>query len=311
MNSDIEVSVYCLAYNHGRYIAQALEGFVKQKTTFHYEVIVHDDASSDNTAKVIAEYASRYPDIIKPVYQRENQYSKGVSILDQFIEPILNSKKYYAICEGDDYWIDENKLQIQYDYMENHENCSMCVHNTKKIAEDGNDLHLVFNTSATDTEYSTEEIIKAGGGGLFHTSSFFWRKKYGLSVPDSFKIKGIGDYTRAIYLSTVGDIYYFGKVMSAYRIGSVNSWMKSTTGNTDKMTHHIELIVAGLERMNQYTERNYNEAFNLAIAQNKFRLCEIKRDYKNIFRDPVLLSVYKEKSLTQKLKIWLKMLLKR
>ena len=70
--SEIEVSVCCLAYNHEKYIRDALEGFVNQNTNFRYEVLVHDDASTDKTAKIIEEYEERYPDIIKAIYQKEN-----------------------------------------------------------------------------------------------------------------------------------------------------------------------------------------------------------------------------------------------
>ena len=109
MEDGIVVSVYCLAYNHEQYIRDALEGFVRQKTNFRYEVLVHDDASTDNTPAIIREYAQKYPDIIKPIFQTENQYSKGVKILPEIIHP-KSSGRYIAFCEGDDYWCDENKL---------------------------------------------------------------------------------------------------------------------------------------------------------------------------------------------------------
>ena len=86
------VSVYCLTYNHEKYIKDALEGFINQKTDFEYEVFVHDDASTDNTAKIIKEYAQKYPHIIKPILQKENQYSKGVKIFYQYIYPRISGK---------------------------------------------------------------------------------------------------------------------------------------------------------------------------------------------------------------------------
>ena len=311
MSNEIEVSIYCFAFNHERYIRKALEGFVNQKTSFEYEVIVHDDASTDGTARIIAEYADKYPKIIKPIFQSVNQYSKGVSILNQYIAPKLQSTKYYAVCEGDDYWLDNNKLQIQYEYMETHSACSLCVHNTKIIAEDGTDLRRLINPNISDKDYHTEEIIKAGGGGLFHTSSFFWRKEFGLHVPNSFKIKGIGDFNHAIYLSTVGDVHYFGKVMSAYRQGSVNSWVKDLVSDRDKHVHHYELLVEALERMNHATQLKYDESFRTVIKEYKIKICEMRRDYKTIFSDPILLEAYKRMPLKRKIKIRAKMLLQK
>jgi glycosyltransferase involved in cell wall biosynthesis len=103
---EIMVSVSCCAYNHEKYIRKCLDGFVRQKTNFKFEVIVHDDASTDNTAEIIREYEKLYPNIIKPIYQKENQYSQGISIKKQYMLPKLQGK-YIATCEGDDWWIDD------------------------------------------------------------------------------------------------------------------------------------------------------------------------------------------------------------
>ena len=95
------VSVFCTAFNHEKYVARALESVVSQKTTFPFELIVHDDASTDGTAAVIWEYEQRYPNIIRAIYQTENQYSKGIEVFDAFIKPLCRGK-YIAICEGDE-----------------------------------------------------------------------------------------------------------------------------------------------------------------------------------------------------------------
>ena len=104
------VSIICNTYNHEQYIAMAMEGFVNQKTNFEYEVLVHDDASTDNTAKIIREYVRKYPKLIKPIYQKENKYSCGVSISNEYKIPRAQGK-YMALCEGDDYWLEEKKLK--------------------------------------------------------------------------------------------------------------------------------------------------------------------------------------------------------
>lgn len=110
------VSISCITYNHVSYIRQCLDGFLMQKTDFPFEIVVHDDASTDKTAEIVREYEKKYPNIIKPIYELENQYSKpGISIND-ITFPYLRGK-YIALCEGDDYWIDENKLQMQVDFL--------------------------------------------------------------------------------------------------------------------------------------------------------------------------------------------------
>ncbi len=143
MEDEIKVSVYCLAYNHAEYIRKTLEGFVMQKTNFKFEVFVHDDASTDETATIIKEYAEKYPDIIKPIFQTENQYSKKIGIVKTFIYPLMRGK-YIACCEGDDYWTDENKLQIQADILDNNNNISLVTHKVRMISENGELLNCFF-----------------------------------------------------------------------------------------------------------------------------------------------------------------------
>ena len=121
-----KVSIICNAYNHEKYIRDALDGFLMQKTNFAFEILIHDDASTDSTADIIREYEAKYPDIVIPIYQAENQYSKGGGITEKFQFPRVNCD-FVAICEGDDYWIDENKLQKQYDAMMAHPECDICT----------------------------------------------------------------------------------------------------------------------------------------------------------------------------------------
>lgn len=131
----IMVSIRCIAYNHEKYIRDALEGFVMQKTNFRFEAIVHDDASTDGTAAIIREYAEKYPDIIKPIYETENQYSKHDGSLRRIMTEACVGK-YIALCEGDDYWTDPYKLQKQVDFMEKHPDCSLTYHACKNVFDD-------------------------------------------------------------------------------------------------------------------------------------------------------------------------------
>src|SRR5690554_3523732 len=99
------VSIQCITYNHENYIRDAIEGFLMQKTTFPVEVLIHDDASNDSTSDIIRVYESRFPNLIKPIYQTENQYSKKRGLISK-IQNDRSKGKYIAKCEGDDYWID-------------------------------------------------------------------------------------------------------------------------------------------------------------------------------------------------------------
>jgi len=132
------VAIRCITYNHEPYIRDALEGFVMQKTNFPFVAIVHDDASTDNTAAIIREYAEKYPDIIKPIYETENQYSKWDGSLGRIMDKACEETgaKYIAMCEGDDYWIDPLKLQKQVDFLESHPDYGMCYTKVKRYNQE-------------------------------------------------------------------------------------------------------------------------------------------------------------------------------
>ena len=130
------VTIRCAVYNHEQYIRKCLEGFVMQKTNFKFEAIVHDDVSTDGSVAIIKEYAEKYPDIIKPIFEKENQYSKHDGSLGRIMDENSHGK-YIAFCEGDDYWTDPLKLQKQIDFLESHPDYSLCFHNAIIHWEDG------------------------------------------------------------------------------------------------------------------------------------------------------------------------------
>ncbi len=227
MTSEVMVSVYCMAYNHEKYIRDALEGFVRQKTNFKYEVFVHDDASTDHTAQIIAEYADKYPDIIKPIYQKENQYSKGIGIVTNFILPRMQGQ-YIAVCEGDDYWCDENKLQRQFDFLQTHPEYVACVHNTTELNCRTGRKRVLYDPKQ-DHDLTFEEVMDYGSSA-FHTSAVFYRREY-FNVPEALKANGFGDYPLAVYLRLNGKIYRFKEIMSVYRIFADGSWTTQNMGS--------------------------------------------------------------------------------
>lgn len=139
-NDNILVSVVCDVYNHEPYLRQCFDGFVMQKTNFKFEVLVHDDASTDKSAEIIIEYTNKYPDIFKPIIQKENQYSKGVGIWKTYQFPRVKGK-YVAFCEGDDYWIDPLKLQKQVTAIESDSKNTMVYTAFSTVDETGNSIY--------------------------------------------------------------------------------------------------------------------------------------------------------------------------
>ena len=158
MMNEILVSISCITYNHSAYIRQCLDGMLMQQTTFGFEILIHDDCSTDGTDDIIREYVSRYPQIIKPLFEEENQYQQGKPI-GTIVWNLPRAKgKYIAMCEGDDYWTDPLKLQKQVDFMEANPEYSMCFHKVEVISHDKNDENLYSHLQ--EKEYTASEIYE-------------------------------------------------------------------------------------------------------------------------------------------------------
>lgn len=224
MNNDdmLMVTIRCIAYNHEPYIRQCLEGFVIQKTNFRFEAIVHDDASTDGTAAIIREYAEKYPDIIKPIFETENQYSKRDGSLRRIMDSHTRGK-YVAMCEGDDYWIDPLKLQKQVDFLESHPDYSMCFHNAIKYYENCNKVEL-FNSFANDCDLSIHDAVH---NWFVPTASMMIRANISLERPDWVSTIYSSDYTMILLAIMRGKIRCIHDLMSVYRINYVGTSMSA------------------------------------------------------------------------------------
>lgn len=301
------VSVYCLTYNHENYIRDTLDGFVNQKTNFPFEVFVHDDASSDNTPVIIQEYATRYPDIIKPILQTENQYSKGIKIVRTFINPHIKGK-YIAACEGDDYWNDINKLQILVSFLENHPEYVACVHDTLKINKKDNSIGT-FITLEKDSDLKTEDIILRTGNGFFHFSSVVYKSEYLINERPEFfsKSPGVGDYPLAVYLALNGKIRYVNRIMSIYRVCVPGSW---TDRNRRKDVNDIiksrNNIVEMLKSANEYSSNRHKDIIEKAINKLLYGNLVIKGDYQSIKNTPKMYGFHRSQTIKTRISVYLK-----
>lgn len=211
------VAIQCITYNHELYIHDALEGFVMQKTNFPFVAIVHDDASTDGTAEIIREYAEKYPDIIKPIYEKENQYSKHDGSLSKIINQarIGTRSKYIAMCEGDDFWIDSFKLQKQVDFLESHTDFGMCFTKVKRF--DNSSKKIV-------DEFGREKdtLISLLCGNTIPTPSVILSRKiyekYIIMIKPEKQSWLMGDYPLWLWTAGTSKIYFMNDVTATYRI---------------------------------------------------------------------------------------------
>lgn len=300
MNNEILVSILCNTYNHENYIADAIEGFLSQKTNYKYEILIHDDASTDRTAEIIREYELKYPDLIKPIYQKENQYSKGIDVSE--INNARATGKYFAICEGDDYWTDPNKLQKQVDFLEEHPDFTLCVHSALQVDVTNKDRILEIRPSTSNKVFSVEEIIY-GGGDLFSTNSMVFRAEAVESMPDFYNNAPVGDYPLTIFLSLVGKVYYLDDPMSVYRYAVPGSWtMQKFSSITQKIKHYDEIAVM-LDDVNVYTNYKYDSIIYKTKISRQFNLLILQRKIKEAKSDKYI-EFYSALSLRSKVSLY-------
>lgn len=254
------VSICVLAYNHERYIRQALDSFLGQKTDFPVEIVIHDDASPDKTADIIREYARRYPEQIKPLFQTENQYSKGIANISGTFNFPRASGKYIAFCEGDDYWPDPEKLKKQAAYMEAHSECRLYIHGARVVAEDGSFLRE-SRPYSEDRVLSAEDVIDERE--LYPSASMFFRTEDVKKLPEFYWQAPVGDIPLHLYLASLGTVFYKNELMSAYRLGAVSSWV--TTHKAGNRAERVARSLAHNQAMRQmyrsfdaYTEGKYH-----------------------------------------------------
>ena len=208
------VSIWCITYNHEPYIRQCLEGFVMQKANFRFEAIVHDDASTDGTADIVREYAEKYPDIIKPILETENQYSKQDGSLDRIMMESCTGK-YVALCEGDDYWTDPYKLQKQVDILESED--YVCVFSDFKCVD------VAGKQIETESHIIQKKHFKSGflfyqmsKSNFIQTLTVMYKR---LCLKDFEQLYDRGyDFPMYLHLSGIGKMKYMDEITGCYRI---------------------------------------------------------------------------------------------
>ena len=303
MENNIKVSIICNTYNHEKYVAKCLDGFLMQKTNFNFEILIHDDASTDKTKEIIKSYQERFPNVIKPIYQTENQFSKGIKISQTFQHPRVRGC-YVAFCEGDDCWLDENKLQTQVDFLDSNKEYSACVHNSENfnalrgkkegnVSQRENDCDLIFR-----------DVCKKGSAE-YQSSSLVYRAEFLHNKPKYFdKAKTYGDYPLAIYLTTNHKIRYFAGVWSRYNfLSSGNAWTLSAK-NQGREAEIFESVIEMLEATKEYLNNNQILEIDKAILEHKFKILELREEYKQIKKGSYR-ALYNSKGIKYRFKIFL------
>ena len=285
MTNNIMVSICCNAFNHKEYIAETLDSLLSQKTNFKFEIIVHDDASIDGTQNIIEKYAKRYPDIIYPILEKENQYSKGVDVTKD-ITVLPMKGKYLAFCEGDDFWTDDNKLQKQVDIMESDDKISMCCHAHRRIkAKNKKQINICRATIEQDGFIGKEDCLSSSN--FPHLTSMLVRLNDYINMPKIFEKLPIGDYPLRAYMLSLGKVYYIDEVMSSYRVMSPSSWSKKFQFNMEYRYNTNKKMDEFLLRYDEYTNYIYHDYINGLIEEKDFNTAIFTGHYDEAMQSPI------------------------
>mgnify|MGYP003299613147 CR=1 FL=1 len=250
------VSICCITYNHEKYIAQCLDGFLMQKTTFQFEIVISNDCSTDNTQRIIQEYVDKYPHIFRDISPTEN-----LGMNKNFYYTLTKcGGKYIAYCEGDDYWIDENKLQMQVDFLERNPDYGMCYTKTKQY----NQKVQKFCKKAFGSEVPGFEYLLSNGNWIPTLTTIFRKDlldKYLSEIQPRDKGWLMGDYPMWLFFSHESKMMFFDKVTTVYRV------LENSASHFTDINKIVEFKKSIYEIMMFY-DKYYNLSINFVWDEN-------------------------------------------
>lgn len=277
------VSISCITYNHAPYIRQCLDGFMMQQTNFAFEVLIHDDASTDGTTEIIKEYEAKYPNIIKPLYEEENQWVKGRRGSAVFNFPRAKGK-YIALCEGDDYWTDPLKLQKQVDFLEANPEYVMCSHMRMEYLQDKELFEKDWHGQLVDgIIYDLDKFIH--GWWDFQTLTVMFRaNQFDERIYSQYPVSN--DAILFFHLLKKGKGYMIPQEMGVYRVHAGGVWSSKNIFSQQKMDIYSRI---GLYEV----EQSYEAAFYLRglFSVSKSRLLIIQ-EWKLMLKSFKIISCY-------------------
>lgn len=279
------VSVCCLAYNHEPYMRECLDGFLRQQTDFPFEVLIHDDASTDATASIIREYEAKFPDVVKPIYQKENQYSRGIGVTRVYQFPRARGR-YIALCEGDDCWTDPLKLQKQVDFLEAHPDYGLVHTNYQVVDGRNNPLHKLNRTWPSGDVFN---LIMNGPYNIGTATVLFRRRLYEECKDE---LKGLhfkmGDVPMWLMFSRASKFKYLDDVTANYRM------LRNSASHSDDIEKFFRFHEDAI-RIREHFSKKYNAFYDREKAFGIFCYKVIKECYEK--KQPSLAGQYYAKLL--------------
>lgn len=261
------LSICCITYNHEKFISEAIDSFLMQKTSFPFKIIIGEDCSTDNTLNIINEYKNRYPSLIQVITSDSN-----VGMQKNFARTFnACSSTYIALCEGDDYWTDIHKLQKQVDFLENNSDFIICCHRSETFDQSSQAIISSYPNIKQEKDMMIDDLFNTNTA---NTCTFVYRN-INIKIPDFFKKLKLGDWPLHMLHAEHGKIKYFPDKMATYRVHDSGIW--TSTDRIKRLSAAIEV----LEYMNEYFKNKYiiqiNRLINRSIFEKALCYLEIKQ----------------------------------
>lgn len=253
------LTVCCVTYNHEKYISQALESFITQKTDFPFQVLVGDDTSTDGTREIIRRYAKKYPEIIKPVFHKKNigPFNNSLSLYE------MAKTQYVAICDGDDYWTDSKKLQKQVDFLDTHPEFSICFHPVV-VHYENQDKEDEFWPSVEQRFYKEElslpDLLKSN---FMQTNSIVFRWRFRDENIKEFLSEEIapGDYYLNLLHAQSGKIGFLSDRMAVYRRNNQGIWTGAGVSVDWILRYSIPFLSFLQKKQTEFHQEHFDEFY--------------------------------------------------
>ncbi len=296
------VTVIIPTHDHAPFLSCAIDSVLAQQTTFPFDILLHDDASTDGTADIAKDYAARYPEKIRLIAQTVNQYQTDKKIQTHILYPRITAK-YTAICDGDDLWTNEHKLQLQVDYLESHPDCTLCICGADKI--DVNDR--VIGAAAPygeDCVVRMEDMIRAGGE-FCSSNTIVAPTKLLNTQPDFCELTEVEDIPVHMWCAVNGYAWYMARHMAAYRYAVPGSWsVRQNAARQETQVQTCRGVIGLLQGFDDYTKGKYHASFADAILYQEFKIKCFEHDLKAL-RRPSYRAFYRELSGKRRVRLWL------
>ncbi len=264
----VRIVVACLTYNHEKFIAKTLDSFVMQELNEPFHVYVHDDCSTDNTANIIMDYHNKYPHIIKPTLHPKNYYlSSNISVSTHFLFPSIKAE-YVALCEGDDFFVSPHKLQKQIDFLDSHQDYSICFHQAARVLNGNNTNCILFPSNdfiKGKNTFTLDDLLK---DNFIHTNSCMYRWRFNeVDTPQKLIPDGIlpCDHFWHLLHAECGKIGYLDEAMSVYNIHSDGMWQEESRNSSWHLRYAFEQIKLFYEIEQRYSVKQTANLLNTAV----------------------------------------------